>query len=247
MREHVSAAEWATRVDLAASYRLIAHHGWDDLLSTHISARLPEEPDVMLLNPYGQLFSQVTASSLAKIRIRDGALLSQSPLPMNPAAINIHSGVLRARADINSALHLHSIAGVAVSSMEEGLLPLNQRACYFGPHNTVYHGYEGIAVEATEQETLARDLGDKWVMFLRNHGTLTTGRSVAQAFVCAFFLERACQMQVATLSMGRPVTVLPPETVKLVAEQAKHVPHWGRLEWPALLEMLDRVNPGYDA
>lgn len=246
VQAQVSESEWNTRVDLAASYRLVAHHGWDDMLSTHISARLPDEPECMLLSPYGLLFGQVTASSLVKVRISDSTVLSSTPLVLNPAAINIHAGVLRARPDVHSSLHLHTIAGVAVSSLKEGLMPLNQRACYFGPHNTAYHGYEGIATEAGEQETLARDLGDKWVMFLRNHGTLTLGRTVAQAFVAAFFLERACQMQVATLSMGRPVTVLPPDLVALVAEQAKHVRFWGRMEWPALLTLLHQVNPGFD-
>ncbi|MBR0834803.1 class II aldolase/adducin family protein [Bradyrhizobium manausense] len=245
-KDQVSEAEWDARVDLAASYRLVAYHGWDDMLSTHISARVPDERDSMLLSPYGLLFGQVTASSLVKVRISDGQVLNQSPLRMNPAAINIHAGVLRARDEAMSALHLHTVAGVAVSSLKDGLMPLNQRACYFGPHNTAYHGYEGIATEASEQESLARDLGDKWVMFLRNHGTLTLGRTVAQAFVSAFFLERACQMQVATLSMGQPVTVLPPELVTLVADQAKHVRHWGRMEWPALLTLLRQVNPGFD-
>lgn len=241
----VSDSEWRTRVHLAACYRLVAHHGWDDMLSTHISARLPDEPGVMLINPYGLLFSQITASSLIKVDLGSGKQLSNSPFRLNPAAINIHSGILRVRPDVACALHLHTVAGVAISSLEEGLLPLNQRACYFGPHNLAYHGYEGIAVEASEQETLARDLGDKWAMILRNHGTISLGRSVAQAFVAAFFLEKACQMQIATLSCGRPITELPTDVVQLVPQQAKHVPYWGKAEWPALLAMLDKVNPGY--
>jgi ribulose-5-phosphate 4-epimerase/fuculose-1-phosphate aldolase len=247
VKRKVSEAEWQARVDLAASYRLVAHHGWDDMLSTHISARIADEPDAMLLNPYGLLFSQVTASSLIKVRISDGRQLSQSPLPLNAAGINIHSAVLRTRPEVVSALHLHTIAGVAVSTLKEGLMPLNQRALYFGPHNVAYHDYEGIATDAAEQETLARDLSDKWVLFLRNHGTLTLGRSIAQAFVCTFFLERACQMQIATLSCGRPVTELGPDVIARVPEQARHVRHWGRFEWPALLTLLDQVSPGYDA
>ncbi len=248
LRGQVSQAEWAARVDLAAGYRLVAHHGWDDLLSTHISARVPDEPDALLLNPYGLLFSQVTASSLVKVRIADGERLTPGELPLNAAAINIHCGVLAARPDVQSALHLHTIAGVAVSSLEEGLITgLNQRSAYFGPHNLAYHGYEGLAVEAEQRETLARDLGDKMVMILRNHGTLTVGRSVAQAFVYAFFLEKACQMQVATLSCGRPLSIVPEDIVEQVPEQARHVRAWGRYEWPALLKLLDQVNPGYDA
>lgn len=243
MREQVSQSEWAARVDLAASYRLAAHHGWDELISTHFSARVPDEPDAMLLNPYGLLFSQITASSLIKVRISKGEQLSESPFPLNVAAVNIHSGILAARPDVQAVCHLHTIAGVAVSTMRDGLLPLNQRACYFDP---AYHDYEGIAVNPHEQERLAADLGDKWVMFLRNHGTLVVGRSVANAFVTTYFLERVCETQVATLSMNQPLTVLPDDFVVEVRKSARHVRHWGLHEWPGLVSLLDGINPGYE-
>ncbi|MEM7410876.1 MAG: class II aldolase/adducin family protein [Myxococcota bacterium] len=243
LREAVSEAEWQTRVDLAASYRLVAREGWDDLLSTHISARVPEEPHHFLINPYGLLFSQITASSLIKVDYQ-GNRLSESPFPHNPAAITIHAAVLEARSDVASVLHMHSIAGTAVSTLREGLLPINQRALYF-QDVLAYHDYEGLALDDAERESLVRDLGECWVMILRNHGTLACGRSVAQAYVNAFFLEKACQMQVQTLSCGAPLQPLPPDVIRKVPEQAKHMAHWGRFEWPALCAALDREDPSY--
>lgn len=239
----VSDTEWEARVDLAAAYRLIARHGWDDMLSTHISARVPDEEGTFLINPYGVLFGQVTASSLIKVDYR-GNMLSETPFRLNPAAITFHGGILEARPDAMSALHLHTVAGVAVSTHEKGLLPINQRALYFQPI-LAYHDYEGLGIEDSERESIARDLGDKWALIMRNHGTLTVGRSVAQAYVYMFFLERACQYQVATLSAGVPIRELPQEVIDLVPRQATHFVRTGTMEWPALLAMLDQEDPSF--
>lgn len=240
----VSPAEWQARVDLAAAYRLIARHGWDDMLSAHISARVPDEEGTLLINPYGLLFHQVTASSLIKIDY-SGKPLSETPFPINRTAVTFHGGVLEARPDVNSALHLHTTAGVAVSTHQRGLLPLNQRALYFQPM-LAYHDYEGLGFDDSERETVAQDLGDKWALIMRNHGTLTVGRSVAQAYVYAYFLERACQYQVATLAAGADtINELPQSVIDRVPEQATHFVRAGLMEWPALLATLDAEDPSY--
>jgi ribulose-5-phosphate 4-epimerase/fuculose-1-phosphate aldolase len=236
LKGQVSDAEWRTRCDLAAAYRLVAQHGWDDMLSTHLSARVPGE-DAYLINPYGILFSQVTASCLIKISL-DGKALSDSPFPINPAAVNFHGSVMRARPDVQSAMHMHSTAGVAVSTQKDGLLPLNQRALYFMPI-LAYHDYAGLGVEDSEGDALARDLGSKWALIMRNHGTLTVGRSVAQAFVYTYFLERACQYQLATQVSGVPLIPLSDDVVAVVPKQAGHFEYAGLMEWPALLATLD--------
>lgn len=243
IRSTVTEAEWEARCDLAAAYRLVAREGWDDLLSTHLSCRVPDEPDAMLLNPYGLLFGQVTASSLVKVGL-DGDVRSESPFPVNRAAVVIHGGVLEARDDLHSVMHLHTIDGVAVSTHADGLMPLNQRALYF-QDMIAYHDYEGLAVDDDERVTLARDLGDKWVMMLRNHGTLAVGRSVGQAYTYLFFLERACQYQTRTLSGGVDLTRLPPEVIELVPKQATHTEHMGRFEWPALTASLAATEPDF--
>lgn len=233
----VPAAEWEARVDLAASYRLVAREGWDDLLSTHISAGVPGEEGTFLINPYGVLFHQVTASSLIKVDF-DGTVLSETPFLVNPAAIVFHAPILEARADVASALHLHSTAGVAVSAQEHGLLPITQRALYFLPI-LAYHDYAGIGLEDDERDAVARDLGDNWALILRNHGTLTVGRTIGQAFTYMYFLERAFQYQVAALAGGAPIRQLPQDVIDLVPRQATHFEHAGLLEWPALLATLD--------
>lgn len=244
LRETVSEAEWQARVDLAASYRLVAREGWDEMLSTHISARVPDEPGKFLINPYGVLFGQITASSLVKVDY-EGNVYSETDYPINTAAVVIHGGLLEAREDIASAVHLHTPAGVAVSTHKKGLMPLNQRALYFQPI-LAYHDYEGLALDMEERETLVRDLGaENWAMLLRNHGTLTVGRTIGQAYVYMFFLERACQMQVQTLAGGVPLTELPDELIEKVPQQAFHWRHMGKLEWPALRKLLDDKEPDY--
>ncbi len=244
VQDSVSKAEWQARVDLAASYRLVAREGWDEMLSTHISARVPDDPDKFLINPYGVLFGQITASSLVKVDY-DGNVYSETDYPINTAAVVIHGGLLQAREDIASAVHLHTPAGVAVSTHKAGLMPLNQRALYFQPI-LAYHDYEGLALDMDERETLVQDLGtENWAMLLRNHGTLTVGRTVGQAYVYMFFLERACQMQVQTLAGGAALTELPEELIEKVPQQAVHWRHMGKFEWPALMKLLDDTEPDY--
>lgn len=244
VRDSVSEAEWTARVDLAASYRLVAREGWDEMLSTHISARIPDDPEKFLVNPYGVLFSQITASSLVKVDF-EGNVYSDTDYPVNTAAIVIHGGLLEARRDVASAVHLHTPAGVAVSTHKKGLMPLNQRALYFQPI-LAYHDYEGLALDMDERESLVRDLGtENWAMLLRNHGTLTVGRTIGQAYVYMFFLERACQMQVQTLAGGVPLTELSDELIEKVPQQAFHWEHMGKLEWPALKKLLNEKEPDY--
>jgi ribulose-5-phosphate 4-epimerase/fuculose-1-phosphate aldolase len=243
LKGRVSEAEWRTRVDLAGAYRLVARFGWDDMLSTHISARVPGEPDRFLINPYGLLFGQVTASSLVKVDAA-GQRYSETPFPLNPAAIIFHGALLSARADVNAALHLHSTAGTAVSMLEEGLLPLNQRALYLTPM-LAYLDYGGLGTEAEEGEALARVLGDKWLVIMRNHGTLAAGRSVGQAFVFAYYLERACEYQLHALATGARLRALSREIIDLVPKQGKHIARSGGLEWPALLATLDDIDSSF--
>jgi ribulose-5-phosphate 4-epimerase/fuculose-1-phosphate aldolase len=245
LRDRVGPEEHQVRVDLAACYRLVALHGWDDLIFTHISAKVPGPEKHFLINPYGQLFEEITASSLVKID-RDGNIVGESPFPVNPAGFVIHSAIHDARADAHCVLHLHTPAGQAVSAQEHGLLPLTQTAMTL--HGGVaYHDYEGIAVDTDERARLAADLGDKSAMILRNHGTLTLGETVADAFVRMYFLERACEAQV--MSLGGGVRRYPPPrgTPEKTAEQAAMgLSYVSRaLIWPAMLRKLDRVDASY--
>ncbi len=195
LRATVSAEEWQLRVDLAACYRLVALFGWDDLIFTHISARLPGPDHHFLINPYGMMFDEITASSLVKVDLH-GNKVMDSPHPViNPAGFTIHSAIHAARDDAHCVLHVHSVNGVAVSAQEDGLLPLSQHSI-FVLSSLAYHDYEGVALEDDEKPRLVRDLGDKRFLMLRNHGLLTVGRSVAEAFVAMYFFEAACMMQV---------------------------------------------------
>ena len=193
-------AEWGQRVNLAACYRLIAHYGWDDLVDTHISARVPGPEHHFLINPYGLMFDEITASSLVKVDL-DGNQLTKSAYSINPAGFTIHSAIHEVREDAGCVLHLHTPDGTAVASSMEGLLPMNQTA-QLVTHDLAYHDYEGIALDHDERPRLQKDLGNKNHMLLRNHGTLTVGRSVASAFERMFHLERACTMQVRTRMLG---------------------------------------------
>src|ERR1700754_3668770 len=208
----VSAEEWQARVDLAALYRLVALHGWDDLIYTHISARIPGPEHHFLINPYGLTFDEITASSLVKIDL-DGNILQETPYFINPAGFTIHSAVHAAREDAHYVMHLHSDAGVAVAAQKEGLLPLTQHSLVVLPRLT-YHDYEGIALNLDERERLVASLGDKNLMLLRNHGTLSVGSSAAEAFVRIFFLERACAQQVAALCGGKAEVLIAPEAAQ---------------------------------
>jgi ribulose-5-phosphate 4-epimerase/fuculose-1-phosphate aldolase len=245
LRSTVSAAEWQQRIDLAACYRLVATYGWDDLIFTHISARIPGPEHHFLINPYGMMFGEITASSLVKVDL-SGRKVSESPYDINPAGFTIHSAVHAAREDANCVLHLHSVNGVAVSAQDDGVLPLSQHAM-FVLASLGYHDYEGVALGVDEKPRLVRDLGDRRFLMLRNHGLLTVGRSVAEAFVAMYFFETACAMQVRALSGGQRVRRIPEAIVAGAQAQWDTVTRGagGDLAWPALLRKLDRADPGY--
>jgi len=246
IRAQVSDAEWALRTDLAACYRLVALFGWDDLIFTHISARVPGPEHHFLINPYGLLFSEITASSLIKVDL-DGRKVADSPHEVNPAGFTIHSAVHAAREDAQCVLHVHSVNGVAVSAQAEGVLPLSQHSI-FVLSSLAYHDYEGVALNEDEKPRLVRALGDRRFLMLRNHGLLTVGASVAEAFVAMYFFETTCMIQVRAQAGGGELIRLSPALVANAQEQFRQVTRGagGTLAWPALLRRLDRENPGYD-
>jgi ribulose-5-phosphate 4-epimerase/fuculose-1-phosphate aldolase len=247
IRERVSPDEWKVRVDLAAAYRLVADFGWTDLVFTHISARVPGPEHHFLINPYGMLFEEITASSLVKVDLSANVVLDTG-YPVNPAGFTIHSAVHEARPDAKAVLHLHTPDGTAVSSLKEGLLPLNQTA-HLVLGDLAYHDYEGVAFDHAEKPRLQKDLGEKNALLLRNHGTLTLGESVAIAFTRMYLLERACTMQVRTLSQcgeGRSTHPVEPAVVEknmMIGRMGAAAADF--LVWPALIRRLDRVSPGY--
>lgn len=239
------ALEAAVRIDLAAAYRLVALFGWDDLVFTHISARVPGPEHHFLINPYGWMFEEITASSLVKVDL-DGAVVGETKEMVNPAGFTIHSAVHAARPDAGCVMHLHTVAGTAVSSQEAGLLPLNQTAMLLNGR-VAYHDFEGVALNHDERPRLVADLGDKTAMILRNHGTLVTGRSVAEAFTTMYFLERSCEMQVAAQA-GGPLRIPHDHVQDVVEQQSQGLSVVAdKLVWPGLLRRLDRQNPGYAA
>jgi ribulose-5-phosphate 4-epimerase/fuculose-1-phosphate aldolase len=239
--------EWRLRCDLAAAYRLVALFGWDDLIFTHLSARLPGDSHRFLINPYGMMFEEITASSLVQVD-EDGRKTDDSPYPVNPAGFTIHSAVHEARPDALCVMHLHTLDGTAVATLPEGLLPLHQTA-QLALADLAYHDYEGVALDHAEKPRLQRDLGSHGSMLLRNHGTLTVGASVAEAFTRMYFLERACSMQVRTLSMAAGKPLYP--TADSVIEKNMALSRHGigvlsnQLVWPALLRKLNRLCPDY--
>ena len=241
----VSDAEWKTRVDLAAAYRLFDFLGMSDLIYTHMSARVPDADGHFLINPYGLLFGEVTASNLVKVDI-DGNLVEESAFGANPAGFTIHSALYMARADIGCAVHLHTNAGMAVSAQADGLLPLTQHALRWY-NRLAYHDYEGIALDHTERERLARDLGNHHSMVLRNHGLLTVGADVPEATVLMYYLEQSCRSQIAALAGGKPLVTPPPEVCEHTARQYEEAyPRAGVLEWDALLRLVEaRTGDGY--
>ncbi len=244
VRSRVSDAEWKVRVDLAACYRLVALEGWTDLTATHISARVPGE-DAFLLNPYDLMFEEITASSLIKMDFNRNKLV-ENGYQFNPAGYTIHSAVLRGRTDVNAALHTHTPAGMAISALKKGLLPITQHALRFYD-NISYHDYEGIALDLAECERLIDDLGTNEAMILRNHGLLTVGKSVAFAFGSMYYLEKSCQSQLMAMQSGGEI-VLPSESVcQHTREQYALYDDETDDDWPAILRHLDRKNPGYDA
>jgi ribulose-5-phosphate 4-epimerase/fuculose-1-phosphate aldolase len=237
--------EASLRVDLAACYRLVALHGWDDLVFTHISVRVPGPEHRFLINPYGMLFEEITASSLILVDPH-GAKLAESAYPVNPAGFVIHSAVHAARPDVACVLHTHTVAGIAVASQAGGLLPLSQQATV-ALASLGYHGYEGIALNDEEKPRLQRDLGEHAALILRNHGLLTVGASVADAFLTMFNLQRACEIQIAAQSSGAELVSVDPRIVAGVRANMMAVTRGlgGALAWPALLRKLDRVDPSF--
>ncbi len=241
----VSPEEWQLRVDLAATYRLVALHGWDDMIFTHISARVPGPEHHFLINPYGLLFEEITASSLVKIDL-DGNKVQDTPYPVNPAGFTIHSALHMNRDDAHCIIHLHTTDGVAVSAQSDGLLPIDQHAMLI-TQDIAYHDYEGVALDLDERDRLVHDVGDKHMMMLRNHGTLALGKSCPDAFLRMYYLERACSMQVRAMSGGAklnwPNQGVPEKTAQQGGQAFEGA--LGALAWPALLRKLDRIDPSY--
>ena len=245
-RGEVSTEEWRTRVDLAAAYRLVALFRWDDLVFTHISARVPGRDNEFLINPYGLMFEEITASSLVRIDTA-GNKLDDSPFPVNPAGFTIHSAIHAARHDAQCVLHTHTLNGVAVSAQKGGVLPLSQQSI-FVLSSLAYHDYEGVALNEAEKPRLVADLGEKNFLMLRNHGLLTLGATIADAFLNMYLFEAVCNIQVRALAGSRELTQVDPRIIAGAQAQAKQVTRGvggGALTWPGLLRRLDRLNPGY--
>jgi ribulose-5-phosphate 4-epimerase/fuculose-1-phosphate aldolase len=245
LRDQVSPEEWAVRVDLACAYRLVAHHGWTWMIYNHISARVPGHEGQFLLNPFGLHYTEVTASNLVKIDL-DGNILDGSPYPINDAGFTIHSAIHGARADVAAVLHTHTEAGAAVSALDTGLLPFSQDALIFY-HRLAYHDFEGIAFDLDERSRLVRDLGPHHAMILRNHGLLTCGRSIAEAFMLMYVLERVCRSQLAMMAAGGVVRLPPPEVCEKTALQysCNRGEPAGVHEWPHWVRMMDQLDPSY--
>lgn len=245
IRAQVSSEEWQVRQQLAAAYRIIAHYGWDDMVFTHLSARVPGPQEHFLLNPFGYLFSEVTASNLVKVDV-DGEIVLDNGHQVNAAGFTIHSAVHMSRADAMAVMHLHTDSGIAVASSEQGLLPLTQHAMFV--HDDVaYHDWEGVALNLDERERLIKDLGSHHLMLLRNHGTLAVGGSVASCFMRIYYLERACRIQVDAATQG--ALRMPSAEAVAMMRTTFDKPHtWEGLAasaWPALMRQADRLDPGY--
>ncbi|GKS85930.1 class II aldolase/adducin family protein [Acidovorax sp. SUPP1855] len=245
VRQLVSAEEWQLRVDLAACYRLVALHGWSDLVFTHISARVPGPEHHFLINPYGLMFDEITASSLVKVDSQCNKVID-SPHPVNPAGFVIHSAVHAARDDIQCVLHTHTRAGIAVSAQKDGVLPISQQST-FVLASLAYHDYEGVAIRDDEKTRLQADLGHANFLMLRNHGLLTCGKTVADAFLAMYTFESTCQIQIAAQSGGGELTRVHPQIVQGVGHAMKVQTGGlgGQFVWPALIRKLDRTDPGY--
>lgn len=241
----MATSEWQLRVDLAACYRLVALFGWDDLIFTHISARVPGPDHHFLINPYGMLFDEITASSLVKIDL-EGKKVEQSPYEVNPAGFNIHSAIHAAREDARCVLHLHSLDGIAVSAQPEGVLPISQQSI-FVLASLAYHDYEGVALNEDERPRLVRDLGDKNFLMLRNHGLLTVADTIPDAFLFMYLFQAACKIQIRAQAGGAKLIPIDPRIIAGATAQAKQVTRGlgGALAWPALLRKLERSDPGF--
>ena len=244
-KAHVSPGEWAARTDLAAAYRAVAMYGWDDLVFTHISARVPGPEHHFLINPYGMMFEEITASSLVKVNLA-GEKVMDSPFEINPAGFTIHSAVHEAREDALCVMHLHTVQGVAVSIQKEGLRPLSQQSI-FPLASIAYHDYEGVALNPDEKKRLVADLGDKHNLILRNHGLLTCAESVADAFLYMYILQKACEIQVLAQSGGGALIPVPQAIIDGAQQASKRVLRQsaGMIAWPGILRRLDRADPSW--
>lgn len=243
---HTRPDEWQVRCDLAALYRLAALHGWDDLIFTHISARVPGPEHHFLINPYGMMFEEITASSLVKVDAA-GEKVEPSDYAVNPAGFIIHSAVHEAREDAQFVMHLHTVAGIAVSAQRDGLLPISQHSL-FPLASLSYHDYEGVALNPDEKARLVRDLGHTALMMLRNHGLLTLGHSAADTFLKMFMLQRACEIQIAAQAGGGELIRIPAPILAGIRAQSEQVMRGAgaALAWPGLLRRLARESPGYE-
>jgi ribulose-5-phosphate 4-epimerase/fuculose-1-phosphate aldolase len=247
LKDVVSAEEWQLRCDLAAAYRLVAAYGWSDLVFTHISARVPGPDHHFLINPYGLMFDEITASSLVLID-QDCNKLRESPFPVNPAGFTIHSCIHAVREDAGCVLHTHSRAGVGVSAQKAGVLPLSQQSTLI-LNSLAYHDYEGIALNADEKPRLQADLGTANYLMLRNHGLLTVGRTIPEAWLNMYTFENTCRIQVDAMAGGAELNLLGPGPIEANRNVSKVATAGlgANLAWPALLRKLNRENPGYDS
>jgi ribulose-5-phosphate 4-epimerase/fuculose-1-phosphate aldolase len=245
MKAHVAPEEWAARTDLAAAYRAVAMYGWDDLVFTHISARAPGPDHHFLINPYGMMFEEITASSLVKVDLA-GRKVSESPFEINPAGFTIHSAVHQAREDAHCVMHLHTMEGVAVSCQKAGLLPLSQQSL-FPLSSLAYHDYEGVALDPGEKARLVRDLGDRHNLILRNHGLLTCAQSVADAFLYMYILQKACEVQVRAQAGGGELIPIAQPILDGIRKASREVlrQSGGMIAWPGILRRLDRLDPSW--
>lgn len=245
VRDRVGPEEWEQRVALAAAYRLVAHFHWDDLIFTHLSARVPGPEHHFLINPYGMTFDEVTASSLVKVDL-GGKKVMNSPYDINPAGFLIHSAIHAARNDAKCVLHVHSVNGVAVSAQKGGLLPISQQSI-FVLSSLAYHDYEGVALRDDEKPRLVRDLGANHYFMLRNHGLITVADNVPDAFLLLYTFEAACMIQVRAQAGGGELVPVDPGIIATGQQQAETVTKeaGGKLAWPALLRKLDRIDPSY--
>ncbi len=244
LKEVVSADEWQLRCDLAAAYRLVAHYGWSDLVFTHISARIPGPEHHFLINPYGLMFDEITASSLVKVD-QHCTKLSDSPFPVNPAGFVIHSAVHAVRNDAGCVLHTHSRAGVAVSAQKCGILPISQQST-FVLGSLAYHDYEGVALRDDEKPRLQADLGRANYLVLRNHGLLTVGKTIPDAFLNMYIFEATCRIQLDAQAGGELVHINPQILQGMAGVMKSATAGQGaNLAWPALLRKLDRIDPSY--
>ncbi len=245
IRSQVSDAEWQQRVDLAACYRLVALYHWDDLVFTHVSARVPGPEHHFLLNPYGMLFEEITASSLVKVDLQ-GRKVMESAYEINPAGFTIHGAIHAAREDAKSVLHIHSLNGIAVSAQKSGLLPISQQSTFVLP-SLGYHDYEGLALNEDEKPRLVRDLGKNNFLMLRNHGLLTVAESIPDAFLFMYLFEAACAIQVRAQALGAELIPIHPRIIAGATAQATRATRsaGGALAWPGLLRKLERLDPSY--